>query len=272
MQKKALKWLKAGKSVGFVPTMGALHEGHLSLVRASKRDNDITVVSIFVNPAQFGPTEDYGSYPRSLKMDLSALKLFSVDAVFIPDVSDIYPEDFQTTVNVGKLSQPMCGKSRPVFFGGVARVVLKLFNLVMPTRAYFGLKDYQQFLIIKQLIKDLNLPVIIVPRAIIREKDGLALSSRNAYLSKEERKIAPRVYAALELGKEAAKSGKNPKQVQRIIEDHLKKNFVIDYVTVADPLTLASLKTFRGKALLAVAVWLGKTRLIDNLLVNQDTH
>lgn len=201
MKEIAKKLKKEGKSIGFVPTMGYLHEGHLSLVRLSKQQNDITIMSIFVNPIQFGPNEDYDRYPRDFERDKSLAEKEGVDYIFYPSVEEMYPEDFKTVVSVKKITEIMCGKSRPGHFDGVATVVLKLFNIVNPDRAYFGQKDAQQLAVIKQMVKDLNLDVEIVPCPIVREQDGLAMSSRNVYLSEEERKSATVLYRALNLAK-----------------------------------------------------------------------
>lgn len=268
MQAQALKWLRAGRSVGLVPTMGALHEGHLSLVRQSKKENDITVIYIFANPKQFGPHEDFTRYPRSLKSDLGALTRLGVDFVFAPDADSIYPEDFQSHAEVERLSKPLEGHFRPGHFRGVTTVLIKFFNLVMPTRAYFGQKDFQQLQVVKQMIRDLNLPIQIVPCPIVREKDGLAMSSRNAYLTPGERESAPEIYKALSLGKAVLRKTKDPEAARKSIENHLKKHpgFSIDYVAAVDPETLNPKTSAKGKTLFAAAVRLGKTRLIDNIL------
>lgn len=269
MQQEASNLLLARRTVGFVPTMGALHEGHLSLVRRSKKENEVTVVSIFVNPTQFGPNEDYTRYPKNLEKDLELLKPLAVDIVFSPEANRMFPPPFQTRVTVEELSKPLCGQSRPLFFRGVATVVLKLFNLVEPTRAYFGEKDYQQLQVVTQMVKDLNLDVEIVPCPIVREEDGLAMSSRNAYLSPSERADATLLYAGLSLGKKAILQGeKNGDTVKKIIESHIQKaGNRIEYVSIVHPKMLTDLKQIDNEALLAVAVWVGKARLIDNLLV-----
>jgi pantoate--beta-alanine ligase len=263
--------LLRGRSVGLVPTMGALHAGHMGLVRTSKTENDLTAVSIFVNPAQFGPKEDYASYPREPEQDIEKLKTAGVDFLFMPEAKAIYPESFSTSVSVGELSRRLCGEFRPGHFDGVATVVAKLLNLVRPTRAYFGQKDYQQFLIIKRMADDLSFPVEIVPCPTWREEDGLAMSSRNAYLSAEERKAAAVIYKSLNEAAELLKSGeagpkKTANHLRRLLE--AEPNITeVQYAGVYDPKTLDALSEFKGKAVLAVAVRMGKGRLIDNILI-----
>ncbi len=256
-----------GKKICFVPTMGYLHEGHLSLMRKGRELGDILVVSIFVNPIQFGPKEDYAVYPRDLERDLRLMEEIPVDVVFYPDVSEMYPEGFQTFVEVEKLSKPLCGKSRPGHFRGVTTVVTKLLNIVKPHVAIFGEKDYQQLKVIERMVKDLNIDVEIVGMPIVREKDGLAMSSRNTYLSEEERKRATSIYRALKKAKEAFISGeKNP----RVLEDLVRKTIQgdVEYAEVVDPETLEKIEDkIQEKALIAVAVRIGKTRLIDNTLL-----
>ncbi len=256
-----------GKKICFVPTMGYLHEGHLSLMRKGRELGDILVVSIFVNPIQFGPKEDYAVYPRDLERDLRLMEEIPVDVVFYPDVSEMYPEGFQTFVEVEKLSKPLCGKSRPGHFRGVTTVVTKLLNIVKPHVAIFGEKDYQQLKVIERMVKDLNIDVEIVGMPIVREKDGLAMSSRNTYLSEEERKRATSIYRALKKAKEAFISGeKNP----RVLEDLVRKTIQgdVEYAEVVDPETLEKIEDkIQENALIAVAVRIGKTRLIDNTLL-----
>ena len=268
---KFLKRRVQGETVGFVPTMGDLHEGHLSLFRRSKRENDWTAASIFVNPAQFNQREDFLKYHRNEKEDLKKARREGVDIVFLPSEKEFYPEGFQTWVIVDDLSQELCGPFRPGHFKGVATVVAKLLNLVQPTRAYFGLKDYQQFKIIERLVRDLNLPVQVVPCPTIREKDGLALSSRNRRLSPAERERAGRIYPALKTAAGEIKSRKNagPRGLARIFSKRLRleKRDRLEYFKVVHPQTLLPLKTVRSPALLAAAVWIGKTRLIDNLIM-----
>lgn len=261
---------KEGKSIGFVPTMGYLHEGHLSLVRLSKQQNDITIMSIFVNPIQFGPNEDYDKYPRDFERDKSLAEKEGVDYIFYPSVKEMYPEDFKTVVSVKKITEIMCGKSRPGHFDGVATVVLKLFNIVNPDRAYFGQKDAQQLAVIKQMVKDLNLDVEIIPCPIVREQDGLAMSSRNVYLSEEERKSAAVLYRALNLAKEMIEKGeKDVSSIKRAMEEMiLKEKYTkIDYIEFVNNETFEIISKVEGKVLIALAVFVGKARLIDNIVV-----
>ncbi|MEN2998848.1 MAG: pantoate--beta-alanine ligase [Brevinematia bacterium] len=271
IQREMINLKKEGKSIGFVPTMGALHEGHLSLVRKSKRDNNITVVSIFVNPIQFGPSEDFARYPRQLDKDKELLENEGVDYLFCPSVEDMYPKNYETYVNLESLPNHLCGLSRPGHFRGVATVVTKLFNIVQPDKAYFGQKDYQQAQIIKRMARDLNFPIEIVVMPIVREQDGLAMSSRNSYLSPEERKNAVVLYKSLQKAKELIKNGerdvsKIKQKMKEIIESVPSK---IDYVEVVNPETLESLDTIpkEGEVVVAVAVFIGSARLIDNEIV-----
>jgi len=249
--------------------MGYLHEGHLSLVRAARRENDMVVMSIFVNPTQFGPGEDLDRYPRDLYRDMELAEKAGVDGIFAPSVEEMYPEGYSTYVEVEGLSRVLCGASRPGHFRGVATVVSKLFNIIQPHRAYFGLKDYQQALIIKRMVEDLNFPVEIVTLPTVREPDGLALSSRNQYLTLEERAKALSLYRSLKRGEEMILKG--IRQVQAIKEamaqELLKHEVKIDYVEVCNPENLSPLEEVGDRALLAVAAWVGSTRLIDNLVV-----
>lgn len=211
--KKICRELRKEKTIGFVPTMGYLHEGHLSLVRRSKKENDITVVSIFVNPTQFGPNEDYNSYPRNLNRDASLLEKEDVDYVFIPEIEQMYPKDYSTYINEESLSRHLCGRSRPGHFRGVCTVVTKLFNIVKPNRAYFGQKDAQQFRVIRRMVRDLNMDVEVIECPIVREPDGLAMSSRNIYLSTEERNQALALNRSLKIAENLYRSGeKIPKE------------------------------------------------------------
>ena len=266
-----------GLKIGFVPTMGALHEGHLSLVREAKKNCDCTVVSIFVNPLQFGHEEDLDQYPQNLERDFELLKKENVDVVFVPKPKEIYPLDFQTAVEVAGLSKHLCGKSRPGHFRGVATVVLKLFNIVNPTKAFFGNKDFQQQVIIDRLVKDLHLDIEVVACPIVREADGLAMSSRNVYLSPEERKSASVLYRALECGRKLFCSGerRNSKiiaQVREMIDKENPKH--IDYVQVCDVETLEEVSEIEKPSVLAVAVHFGQehktTRLIDNVILDSN--
>ncbi|MGB9731615.1 MULTISPECIES: pantoate--beta-alanine ligase [Calditerrivibrio] len=258
---------KKGYRIGFVPTMGYLHDGHLSLVRRSKKDNDITVVSIFVNPTQFGPNEDLDRYPRDFDRDENLLRNESVDVIFYPDLKEIYPDNYMTYVNVEKITDRLCGIKRPGHFRGVATIVCKLFNIVKPDRAYFGLKDYQQVLVIKKMVEDLNMDVDIVPMPIVREEDGLAMSSRNVYLSKEERESALSLNRSFALVEELLKNGvRNSKTIKDKVSDFILGHpyTKIDYVEIMDPDNLDYVEDITGNFLLALAVFINKTRLIDN--------
>lgn len=255
-------------SVGLVPTMGALHEGHLSLVRGARVDDDTVVVSIFVNPTQFGPGEDYALYPRDTDRDLALLRDLGTDLVFMPSVEEMYPEGFDTHVEVEKLTQRLEGASRPGHLRGVATVVTKLFNIVQPHRAYFGQKDAQQLAVIRRLARDLDLPVEVVGLPTVREPDGLAMSSRNAYLSSEEREAALVLYRSLEAAQELWRSGVRDASLirQRMGELLAAEPLArVDYVSVAEFDTLEELETVDRPALVSLAVRIGKTRLIDNV-------
>jgi pantoate--beta-alanine ligase len=257
--------------VGLVPTMGALHEGHLSLVRHARADDDVVVVSVFVNPTQFGPSEDYARYPRDSERDLALLRDLGTDLVFMPPVEEMYPEGFDTHVEVEKLTQRLEGASRPGHLRGVATVVAKLFNIVQPHRAYFGQKDAQQLAVIRRLTRDLDLPVEVVGLPTVREPDGLAMSSRNAYLSPEERKAALVLYRSLEAAQELWRSGvRDASLIRRRMNEVLAAPATgglarVDYVSVADAGTLEELETVDRPALVSLAVRIGKTRLIDNV-------
>jgi pantoate--beta-alanine ligase len=263
--------------LGFVPTMGALHDGHLSLINRSKRENPKTIVSIFVNPTQFGPKEDFKKYPRPWKKDLALLKKARVDALFMPSVSQIYSPSDNTRVVVSSVTDTLCGSpaSRgPGHFIGVATVVAKLFNLVRPTHAYFGLKDYQQVRVIEELNNDLHFGINIVRCPTIREKSGLARSSRNAYLSSREKALAPALYRALQAGRKLLTSSPrmDPQIVRRRLIGLLLKsapNATLDYLELVDPQTLKKTHSKSGPVLIAAAVKIGTTRLIDNMLVRR---
>jgi len=260
-----------GKTIGFVPTMGALHQGHLSLIRQAAAENDIVVVSIFVNPIQFGPKEDYRRYPRNLRLDARLCRREGADVIFFPDVQQMYPGNYKTYVIVQDLSDVLCGKFRPGHFKGVATVVTKLFNIVRPDIAYFGGKDAQQAIIIKKAVEDLNIPIKIKVMPTVREKDGLAMSSRNAYLNKEERRDAAVLYQALILAKNLIKQGSVDssgiiRKMRRLINK--KKSACIQYISVVKHKDLKPLDKIRGKVLIALSVWIGKTRLIDNIVIS----
>ena len=268
MKSLARHWKKEGKSIGFVPTMGYLHEGHLSLVRESKKRTDVTVVSIFVNPAQFGPNEDFKKYPRDLGKDSAYLEKGGVDCLFYPDAAEIYPPGYRTYVEVRGLQDRLCGKSRPGHFQGVATVVLKLFDIVGPDLAFFGAKDAQQVRIIGKMAADLDLNTEVVTCPIVREPDGLALSSRNAYLSPEERKAALVLSISLRWAERAISAGERDAVkviagIRAAIEAEPLAR--VDYVEAVDPVNLEPLAEIRGEALIALAVFIGSTRLIDNV-------
>ncbi|MBQ8003424.1 MAG: pantoate--beta-alanine ligase [Clostridia bacterium] len=259
-----------GKTVGLVPTMGYLHEGHGSLVKKSVEECDVTVVSIFVNPTQFAPNEDFDAYPRDLEHDVKLLTECGADVVFHPEASEMYFPDATTTIVPDVLSKNLCGKSRPIHFGGVCTVVGKLFNIVTPDKAFFGQKDAQQLAIIKRMVRDLNFGVEIVGCPIIREEDGLAKSSRNTYLNPDERQAALCLSQSVKLGKEMAQAGeKNTKVILDAMIAHIEKEPLakIDYVQSVDAITMQDVEEITGETLFAMAVYIGKTRLIDNFIV-----
>jgi len=262
------KWRKAGETIALVPTMGALHQGHLSLVGLGKEKADRVVVSIFVNPIQFGPREDFHLYPRDEAGDLAKLAAAGADLVFAPDVAEMYPQGFSTRVNVSDLTEDLCGAARPNHFDGVATVVTKLLLQCAPDIAIFGEKDYQQLLVIRRLVRDLNIEVEIIGAPIVRESDGLALSSRNAYLSPAERRIAPILYQTIaEVAADLAK-GRGADDAAEAGRFKLEAaGFRVDYVAVRDPETLKPLHGPVNKARVLAAAFLGKTRLIDNVPV-----
>lgn len=265
------EWKAQGLSVGFVPTMGYLHEGHESLIKKAVKDNDRVVVSIFVNPMQFGPTEDLDKYPRDLERDSKLCENAGANLIFHPEKEEMYFEDFSSYVDINELSDELCGKSRPIHFRGVCTVVTKLFNIVNPDRAYFGEKDAQQLAIIRRFVRDLNIDIEIIGCPIIREEDGLAKSSRNTYLSKEERQAALILSQSLNLAKDAINSGeRNSSVVIDIISNNIKKEPLakIDYIEVVDSLSMKPVKTIEKSVLVAIAVYIGKTRLIDNFTFN----
>ncbi|MBC7363550.1 MAG: pantoate--beta-alanine ligase [Candidatus Aminicenantes bacterium] len=265
-----LLWKKNGLKIGFVPTMGYLHEGHLSLVREARKRTDRVVVSIFVNPTQFGPNEDYQVYPRDFERDQSLLSKEGVDLIFYPSVEVMYPEGYKTYVEVKDLQDRLCGRSRPGHFRGVCTVVLKLFNIVQPEEAFFGWKDAQQVIILQKMVEDLNLPVKIVPLPLIRDNDGLALSSRNSYLNPEERKAALVLSRSLDLAAELIKSGEKRAEVikNRMLELIQQEPWArVDYVEIVDLKTLEPLEQVQDNTLIALAVYIGRTRLIDNLRI-----
>jgi pantoate--beta-alanine ligase len=272
MQAAVSRFKKDGRSVGFVPTMGALHDGHRALIRRARSENDVVLVSIFVNPLQFGPREDFKKYPRTLRADQILLKNEHVDILFCPSVSEVYPASFSTRVDVPALVGALCGPFRPGHFQGVATVVARLFGIVQPGRAYFGEKDYQQCRIIERMARDLALPVRVVACPTVRERDGLACSSRNRYLTPAQREEAVKLYQALYLGRELVEqklmnnSSRLAKRLKQVLSTIPGSR--IDYISVVDPITLAPMRRIHRPALLAAAIWIGRTRLIDNIVIS----
>jgi len=260
---------RAGKTIGLVPTMGALHEGHLSLVRASRGECGFTVVTIYVNPSQFGPQEDFSQYPRTLDRDIDLLS-GQADVVFAPRDDEVYPPGYSTWVEVGSVAQPLEGLCRPGHFRGVATIVLKLFTMTWPDVAYFGQKDYQQALVVRRMATDLNLPLSIRVCPIVREADGLAMSSRNRYLDPDERRRAAALFQSLTQAADMVARGET--SATRIVEAmrqtlQAADPAQIDYIAIADPETLEPVQTIRGRAVALLAVRIGKTRLIDNMIL-----
>lgn len=272
MQERAEQLRISGETISFVPTMGFFHEGHLELMRVGKNTGSKLVISIFVNPIQFGPSEDFERYPRDLEGDLKKAEDVGVDIVFIPSVEEMYPEGFQTKVSVRDLTQHLCGLSRPGHFDGVTTVVAKLFNIVKPHIAIFGQKDYQQLTVISRMVMDLNMDIKIVGVPTVREPDGLAMSSRNTYLKEEERESALSLVRSLELAQNLLNKGEDdPGKIKEEIERFIRKHpyTEIDYVSVCDPDTLEELKTIPDRALVALAVKVGSARLIDNRIITK---
>ena len=260
----------AGKTIGFVPTMGFLHEGHLSLMRRARAENAVLTVSIFVNPTQFGQGEDLDSYPRDLQGDLTRVEGVGGDLVFAPSADSIYPRGFCTFVEIAELTEGLCGASRPGHFRGVATVVTKLFNLIKPHRAYFGQKDYQQSVVIRRLVADLNFDLNVVVLPTVREPDGLAMSSRNARLTPEQRKAALVLYQSLRHSEDLVRTGEtNAKAIRDEMRAMIEAEPLarIDYVALCDPETLQAVDRIEGSTLAALAVRFGSTRLIDNILI-----
>ncbi|QVL32868.1 pantoate--beta-alanine ligase [Telmatocola sphagniphila] len=260
----------AGKKIGCVPTMGALHEGHASLIRGARSENEFVVVTVFVNPTQFGPQEDFSRYPRQLEADCQIAGASGAELVFAPSVEEMYPSGFSTSVDIQKLGDHLCGRSRPGHFRGVCTVVTKLLNIVRPDGSYFGQKDAQQARIIQQLASDLNLPGIIVVLPTYREKDGLAMSSRNRYLSESERQEALILIQSLRAGQELfARGERETAKIRQLVREQIcqKPNIQLDYVEVVDSTDLQPVDRIQNKALLAVAAFVGKTRLIDNVFL-----
>jgi pantoate--beta-alanine ligase len=269
--KQALHPFKYKTRIALIPTMGNLHEGHLALVRKAKQVADITVVSIFVNPLQFAPHEDFSSYPRTLALDKEKLAHLNVNFIFAPSISEMYPDqEHQTKVSVPHLSDQYCGRFRPSFFYGVTTVVAKLFNIVQPDIALFGEKDFQQFHIIKKMVADLAFPIQLLSLPTVREQDGLALSSRNQYLSSQERILACLIYQTLIAMKNKLSTGQesHDKIIQEAVATLEEKNFKVDYISICQRDTLAIASSFDKELVILIAAWLGHTRLIDNLMIN----
>ncbi len=265
-------WRAEGLTVGLVPTMGYLHEGHQSLIARSVAENDRTVVSDFVNPIQFGPTEDLATYPRDMERDAALCESTGANLIFNPEPEEMYAPDFCTYVDMDHLTKGLCGKTRPIHFRGVCTVVSKLFHIVQPDRAYFGQKDAQQLAVIRRMVRDLNMPLTIVGCPIIREEDGLAKSSRNTYLSAEERKAALCLSRGLNKGKAAVEAGEtDAEKVKAIITAEIEAEPLsrIDYVEIVDWNNLEPVSSTEGSILAAVAVYIGKTRLIDNFIIER---
>ena len=261
------EWKAKGLKVGFVPTMGYLHEGHESLIRKASEENDRVVVSIFVNPIQFGPKEDLSTYPRDLERDSKVCESAGADIIFHPENEEMYFKDFSTFVDMNGLTDGLCGKSRPTHFRGVCTVVTKLFNIVAPDRAYFGEKDAQQLAVIKRMVRDLKIDIEIIGCPIVREKDGLAKSSRNTYLSVEERNAATILNKSLTLAKEKIQAGERDSEVIiKLIQEVINSEKLarIDYIEVVDSLSMEKVERIEKSVLVAIAVFIGKTRLIDN--------
>lgn len=265
-------WRKQEQSIGFVPTMGYLHEGHGSLITEARKQNDKVVVSIFVNPMQFGPTEDLASYPRDLEKDSAFCESLGADLIFHPEPSEMYSDGFCSYVDMSVLTEELCGLSRPVHFRGVCTVLTKLFNIVQPDRAYFGEKDAQQLAVVKHMVEDLNMNLKIIGCPIIREEDGLAKSSRNTYLSQEERQAALILSKTIFMGQKMVEEGET--DAVKLVEA-MKANISteplakIDYVKAVDGLTMQQVTEIKAPTLVAIAVYIGKTRLIDNFIVKQ---
>lgn len=269
MQKKTLEHKRAGKTIGFVPTMGFLHEGHLKLVEHSVEDNDITILSIFVNPLQFGPNEDFESYPRDQERDKKLAMNAGVDYIFMPDTAEMYRNELSFGLNVDRRADVLCGSSRPGHFNGVATVLIKLFNIIQPDNVYFGIKDAQQTAIVEALIEDFDFPLNLKAVQTARDPDGLAKSSRNVYLSPDERKQAVHLYHSLKLAEEAVLNGiKDTEAIIQLVKDHIEEhtNGHIDYVDVLSYPQLTYISELQGKVIVAVAVKFSKARLIDNII------
>lgn len=256
--------------IGLVPTMGHLHNGHISLIKRSVKENDITIVSIFVNPIQFGKGEDYDSYPRDLTKDIEMIDRINADYIFTPEITEMYPDGYDTFIEIGKITKPLCGISRPTHFKGVATVVAKLFNICNPKKAYFGQKDFQQTVVIKKMVKDLNIDVKVIVCQTVRESDGLAMSSRNSYLSDKQRDNAQIIYRSLQNAKKLIEKGEtDPKIIIQMITSMINEieEMKIDYIDIRRQNDLSEVKFINEKIVIAIAVKLGYTRLIDNILI-----
>lgn len=271
MQAFSKKMKAEGRTIGLVPTMGALHEGHMSLVRGSIRDNDVTVISIFINPTQFGPNEDFNRYPKDHKGDMEKISSMDVEAVFLPEVAEMYPKGYSTFIFAGGIGGILCGASRPDHFNGVATIVAKLFNTVIPDRAYFGQKDFQQTVVIKKIVREMNFCTDVIVCPIVREPDGLAMSSRNLYLNEEERRSSLILYKALQYGRELMMSGRetNASPIIAKMEALIKSDpmVTIEYVEIAGTEYLEKIQELKFPAVICLAVKIGTTRLIDNIIV-----
>lgn len=271
MQAEANRLRQTGKTIGFVPTMGYLHEGHLSLIRIARKKADVVVLSIYVNPTQFAPHEDLDHYPRDFARDEQMAGQEGVDVIFYPSDKEMYPEEYHTYVHVEKLTETLCGHSRPDHFRGVTTICAKLFHAVKPHFAVFGQKDAQQAVVIRRMVKDLDWDMEIMVGPIVREKDGLAMSSRNSYLSPEERQEALALHQSLKIAEEMIQGGEGKSEmILKAMQDHLeaKKHIRIDYIEIVHSETLQSLETIENNALIALAAYVGKTRLIDNTIIN----
>lgn len=273
MQGLSEKWRRDGDIICLVPTMGFLHQGHIELLRVGRENGDRLVMSIFVNPIQFGPQEDYKRYPRDAEGDLDKARSCGVDAVFMPNVEEMYPDSFQSTVRVEEITRYLCGRSRPGHFAGVTTVVAKLFNIIRPHLAIFGEKDYQQLIVIKRMVKDLSMDIEIIEVPTVREKDGLAISSRNSYLTPEERSSALSLKKGLDLAKAMVAEGeKDPAEIKDAVRELILSHpfTEIDYIAICDPEELTDIGIIDRPSLFALAVRVGKARLIDNVIVREN--
>jgi pantoate--beta-alanine ligase len=273
MQQRAEQYRRQERVISFVPTMGYLHEGHLSLMREARKQGDVLVISIFVNPTQFGPGEDYVQYPRDMERDLALIKDVGVDICFNPSAKEMYPDGFQTTVEVHHVTRNLCGVSRPGHFRGVTTVVAKLFNIVKPHVAFFGQKDYQQLIATQRMVEDLNMDIEVIGLPTVREADGLAMSSRNSYLSPAQRALAPSLYRSLLKGKELFSRGeRNAATILNTVCSMIERETAatIDYVKLCDARTIQDIDTVIGDAVIAVAARIGATRLIDNIILKEE--